>query len=54
MVAVGCWLVCAEWQRDDTCTWHRIGVQSVRVDGDMIKPDTWYTIKDGTFVPEEQ
>lgn len=43
--AKGCWIVCAEWGADGIKD-----VQCVLVDGDVIKADTWYTLKDGKFV----
>ena len=49
--AVGCWLVAAEWKKDEkTGDLHRTTVKSVAVDGDKVKADTWYMLKDGEFV----
>ena len=45
--ALGCWIVIAEWERDDEFNWHRKDVQCFKVDGEKVKPDTWYTLKDG-------
>ncbi len=49
--ALGCWLVIAEWEynRNDY-EWHRKDVKCVLVDGEVIKADTWYTLKYGEFV----
>ena len=49
--ALGCWLVISEWEynRNDY-EWHRKDVKCVLVDGEVIKPDIWYTLKDGNFV----
>ncbi|ACL77360.1 DUF7666 domain-containing protein [Ruminiclostridium cellulolyticum] len=49
--ALGCWLVIAEWEynRNDY-EWHRKDVKCALVDGEIIKDDTWYTLKDGNFV----
>ena len=45
----GGWIVAAEWK--DTATgFELIGVLSAKVDGDTIKADTWYMVKDGKFV----
>ena len=41
--ALGCWLVLTE--RDEY--WHILGMQCVKVDGETVKPDTWYHLKDG-------
>ena len=45
--AFGCWLVLAEWAKDENYNWHRKDVQCFKVDGETVKPDTWYTLKDG-------
>ena len=47
--AIGCWIICAEWERR-LDGWHRKDVQCVLVDGEAIKPDTFYMLKDGAFV----
>ena len=43
---LGCWLVLTE--RDDG--WNILGVQTVKVDGEKIKADTYYTLEDGEIV----
>ena len=48
--ALGCWIVIAEWERDDEFNWHRKDVQCFKVDGENIKPDTWYKLKNGDLV----
>ena len=45
--ALGCWIVIAEWERDEKFNWHRKDVQCFKVDGENIKPDTWYKLKNG-------
>mgnify|MGYP006928848939 CR=1 FL=1 len=45
--ALGCWIVLAEWAKDENYNWHRKDVQCFKVDGETVKPDTWYTLKDG-------
>ena len=47
--AVGCWLVLTE--RDDDM--HILCVKSVPVDGEIIKPDVYYTLKGGEIVEAE-
>ena len=47
--ALGCWLICAEWVQDKEYNRHLVGVYSAKVDGDAIKADTWYIVKDGVF-----
>ena len=51
--AVGCWLTLAEWKEDSSFTWHRIDVQTRKVDGKEIKADAFYSLKDGKFVEVE-
>jgi len=46
---VGSWIVITERDRD----WNILGVQSVKVDGDQIKPDIFYTLRDGVIVEAE-
>ena len=50
--AIGCFLVLAEWKQIDG-KWHRTDVKSVAVDGENIKPDTFYILKDGIFTETE-
>ncbi len=45
---LGCWLVLTEWHYGEI-----VGVQAVQVDGDTIKPDTWYRLVDGRIVEYE-
>ena len=48
--ALGCWLVLAEWAEDDEHNWHREDVQCFKVDGENVKPDIWYKLKNGELV----
>ena len=48
--ALGCWIVIAEWGIDEKFNWHRKDVQCFKVDGENIKPDTWYKLKNGDLV----
>ncbi len=48
--ALGCWLVLAEWAKDDEYNWHRKDVQCFKVDGETVKPDIWYKLKNGDLV----
>ena len=47
---LGCWLVLAEWAKDENYNWHRKDVQCFKVDGVTVKPDTWYKLKNGDLV----
>jgi hypothetical protein len=51
--AKGCWIVLAEWERDDNGDWHIKTVKSCKVDGKRIKADTFYMLQDGKFVEIE-
>lgn len=46
--ALGCWIVCAE-RAEIGHEWQRIDVKCAKVDGEIIKPDTWYSLKNGAF-----
>lgn len=48
--ALGCWLVLTEREDDG----HILGVQAVKVDGESIKADTWYELRDGKIVEAEE
>ena len=51
--ALGCYIVLAEWKQDKKGGWKIKTVETARVDGKRIKPDTFYILKDGKFVEEE-
>jgi hypothetical protein len=42
----------AEWERDENGEWNIREVKSVKVDGEKIKPDTFYVLQNGEFVEE--
>lgn len=46
---IGCFIVLAEW-KEINCEYHIVDVKSAKVDGENIKEDTFYTLKDGKFV----
>ena len=48
--ALGCWLCLAEYDSD----WNVTGGQFIQVDGETIKADTYYTLKNGEFVEVEE
>jgi len=48
--ALGCWIVLSEWFQDKEHRWHIKEVKSAKVDGETIKADTWYTLRNGQFV----
>ena len=45
--AIGCWIVLAEW---DTESEHRINVKSFYVDGEKVKANTFYILRNGELV----
>ena len=56
---LGSHLVLADWEGDKRNYWKQNewkfkGAKMVRVDGENIKPDTWYTMKDGEIVEVEE
>ena len=44
--ALGCWIVLTERDVD----WHIVDMKAVKVDGEVIKADTYYTLVDGKIV----
>ena len=48
--SLGCYIVLAEWCQDEAHDWHIKHVESAKVDGEKIKADTFYTLKNGEFV----
>ncbi len=50
----GCWLTLAEWKNDGNYNWTIETVQSVRVDGESIKENTFYTLRNGKFIAIER
>ena len=48
--ALGCWIVLAEWNENNEI----IDMHLARVDGEKIKADTWYQLKEGEFVEVEE
>lgn len=51
--ALGCFIVLAEWRLDDGYIWQLENVKAAKVDGEEIKADTFYTLKNGEFVEVE-
>ena len=50
--AKGGWIAVAEWEKiaDE---WHRVNIKVAKVDGEKIKPDTFYRLEKGEFVVAE-
>ncbi|QHT61725.1 hypothetical protein GXP70_18255 [Paenibacillus lycopersici] len=46
---VGSWITLAEWARAGA-TYKPVCVKSALIDGETIKADTWYALRDGEFV----
>ena len=49
--SLGCWIVLAEWNDDGD---EVVDMRMARVDGEHIKPDTWYQLKGGNFIEAEE
>ena len=52
--ALGCWIILGEQKQDDNCDWHLVDVQCFKVDGEKIKADTFYKLKDGQPIEAEE
>ena len=50
--ALGSWIMCAEWVHTDT--WHIKDVRAAQIEGETLKPDTWYMLEGGEFVEVEE
>ncbi len=50
---VGAWLTAYEWENTGS-GFHIKAGKCVRVDGEKIKPNVWYTLKNGEFVEVEE
>ena len=52
---LGAHIVLADWKGDesDRDTWELKGARLFKVDGEMVKTDTWYTLRDGKLVETE-
>lgn len=48
--ALGCWIVLTEWAQDENGDYQIVDVQCAKVDGERIKPDTFYRLECGEFV----
>ena len=45
---LGSWIMLAEWVRMGD-GWHIKTVKTAKIDGEKLKPDTWYMLKNGKF-----
>ena len=50
--ALGCWLVLTEWEQVGG-KWHIKSVETACVDGEKIKPDVYYVLRNGEFMEAE-
>jgi hypothetical protein len=44
----GSWIILSEWEEDSSYEWHRKTVKSFEIDGENIKENTFYILKNGT------
>jgi hypothetical protein len=51
---LGCWIVLAELAQDENGNYHIIDLQSAKIDGEIIKADTFYLLKNGKFVEADE
>ena len=50
---LGSWIVLAEWEfKNDN--WHIAAVKTAQIDGEKLKADTWYILKNGKFEEAEE
>ena len=48
--AAGNWIVLAEWKMKTDNKWFPVCVKAGKIDGEALKPDTWYKLENGEFV----
>ena len=53
MGALGCWIVLAERDDWDGRTYPIVSVKAFKVDGVIVKADTWYMLINGELVEVE-
>ena len=51
--ALGCWLVLGEQEKDGDGVWHLVDVKTFKVDGEIIKADTYYKFVNGEAIETE-
>ena len=49
---IGSWITLSEWAIEN-CYWKPICVKTEYIDGEHIKEDTWYYLKNGEFIEYE-
>ena len=50
---LGSWIILAEWEiKNDN--WHIAAVKTAQIDGEKLKADTWYMLKNGEFEEAEE
>ena len=50
---LGSWIVLAEWELKND-NWHIAAVKTAQIDGEKLKADTWYILKNGKFEEAEE
>ena len=51
---IGSWIVLSDWKQDEEDNWYLSEVKSVKVDGEIIKANTFYILVDGEFKEIEE
>ena len=50
---LGSWIILAEWELKNG-NWHIAAVKTAQIDGEKLKADTWYMLKNGEFEEVEE
>lgn len=50
---LGSWIILAEWELKND-NWHIVAVKTAQIDGEKLKADTWYILKNGKFEEAEE
>ena len=51
---IGSWIIATEYGDWDGECYPVVGVVPAKIDGEILKPNTWYTAKGGRFVKAEE
>ena len=51
---LGSWIILAEWELKNDNYWHIAAVKTAQIDGEKLKADTWYILKNGKFEEAEE
>jgi hypothetical protein len=51
--SLGSWIVLTEWGQDNNYNWYIKNIKSAKIDGKKLRPDVFYSLKNGKFIKAE-